>query len=321
MRPIRAALLATLLLTVLRGARRCPVTGHVRVSQRSLSRLAGRADGRHGQARCRDHGGTHQLHRPQHRRGPHPPARHHPGRDELPHLRAQPVGCQDPGPRGPHPRQRAPPGAADAGPRGGFHASGCGHRVPRATTPSPRPTGCSTSASRESAGDPNPHLWMNVQYALHYAQLMRDWFSTADPANATYYATNFDRLPGATSTTSTRASTAAVATVPAANRKLLTYHDSWAYWARQYGFDRHRRGPGVGLLGSQPAGRREAHRPDPGPACAGGLRLRGLPQHGAASRSHSEIRGHVHRRAPRRRAARGPEQPRAHLPGHAQART
>ena len=29
---------------------------------------------------------------------------------------------------------------------------------------------------------------------------------------------------------------AGVASVPAANRKLLTYHDSWAYWAREYGF-------------------------------------------------------------------------------------
>ena len=28
----------------------------------------------------------------------------------------------------------------------------------------------------------------------------------------------------------------AVLTVPEANRKLLTYHDSWAYWAREYGF-------------------------------------------------------------------------------------
>ena len=26
-------------------------------------------------------------------------------------------------------------------------------------------------------------------------------------------------------------------TVPEANRKLLTYHDSWAYWAREYGFE------------------------------------------------------------------------------------
>ena len=25
--------------------------------------------------------------------------------------------------------------------------------------------------------------------------------------------------------------------MPAENRKLLTYHDSWAYWAREYGFE------------------------------------------------------------------------------------
>ena len=27
----------------------------------------------------------------------------------------------------------------------------------------------------ESAGDPNPHLWMNVQYAERYAQLMHSY--------------------------------------------------------------------------------------------------------------------------------------------------
>ena len=87
----------------------------------------------------------------------------------------------------------------------------------------------------ESEGDPNPHLWMNVAYAVRYAELMRDWFSAADPANADYYNANFetlrtrlDELDGMIER--------AVASVPAENRKLLTYHDSWAYWARQYGF-------------------------------------------------------------------------------------
>src|SRR4051812_19981810 len=40
----------------------------------------------------------------------------------------------------------------------------------------------------ESAGDPNPHLWMDVAYARRYAELLRDWFSEADPANAAAYA-------------------------------------------------------------------------------------------------------------------------------------
>jgi manganese/iron transport system substrate-binding protein len=87
----------------------------------------------------------------------------------------------------------------------------------------------------ESEGDPNPHLWMNVTYALRYAELMRDWFSTADPPNADHYSANFDalsirlvELDGLIKQ--------GVASVPAENRKLLTYHDSWAYWAREYRF-------------------------------------------------------------------------------------
>jgi len=86
-----------------------------------------------------------------------------------------------------------------------------------------------------SAGDPNPHLWMDVQYAIRYADLMRGWFGDADPANRAAYDANFaaykarlEQLDGLIRQ--------GVASVPAADRKLLTYHDSWAYWAREYGF-------------------------------------------------------------------------------------
>jgi len=87
----------------------------------------------------------------------------------------------------------------------------------------------------ESAGDPNPHLWMDVQYANRYADLIRGWFDAADPANAPAFDTNYaafkgrlDQLDGLIRN--------GVASVPAPDRKLLTYHDSWAYWAREYGF-------------------------------------------------------------------------------------
>ena len=88
----------------------------------------------------------------------------------------------------------------------------------------------------QSEGDPNPHLWMNVQYALHYAELMRDWFSEADPANAAYFAANYDLLKVNLEDLDARIREV-VPTVPAENRNLLTYHDSWAYWAREYGFE------------------------------------------------------------------------------------
>ena len=87
----------------------------------------------------------------------------------------------------------------------------------------------------ESAGDPNPHLWMDVRYAERYAELIAAAFAEADPpnraayeANLAAYRTRLDQLDGMIR--------AAVKTVPEANRKLLTYHDSWAYWAREYGF-------------------------------------------------------------------------------------
>jgi len=87
----------------------------------------------------------------------------------------------------------------------------------------------------ESAGDPNPHLWMDVAYARRYAELVRDWFSDADPANAAAYAANATAYAARLDELDRRIRQA-VASVPQANRKLLTYHDSWAYWAREYGF-------------------------------------------------------------------------------------
>ena len=88
----------------------------------------------------------------------------------------------------------------------------------------------------EAAGDPNPHLWMNVPYAIRYAELMRSWFSEADAANAGYYAANLAAFERRLEQLDERIRQA-VASVPAENRKLLTYHDSWAYWAREYGFE------------------------------------------------------------------------------------
>jgi ABC-type Zn uptake system ZnuABC Zn-binding protein ZnuA len=87
-----------------------------------------------------------------------------------------------------------------------------------------------------SQGDPNPHVWMSVPYAVRYAELVRDALADADPANADYYGENLERY-----TERLDALDAAirqlVPTVSEENRRLLTYHDSWAYWAREYGFE------------------------------------------------------------------------------------
>ena len=86
-----------------------------------------------------------------------------------------------------------------------------------------------------AGGNPNPHLWMNPQYALKYADLTRQWLSENDAANASYYQANFDKYAVVLKQLD-QAIRKDQATVPEGNRKLLTYHDSWAYWARLYGW-------------------------------------------------------------------------------------
>jgi ABC-type Zn uptake system ZnuABC Zn-binding protein ZnuA len=86
----------------------------------------------------------------------------------------------------------------------------------------------------KSGGKPNPHLWMDVAFAIKYAELIRDQLIAAYPAgaarfrsNATAYIALLNQLNAAVQT--------AVNTIPTCNRKLLTYHDSFAYFAKHYG--------------------------------------------------------------------------------------
>ena len=87
----------------------------------------------------------------------------------------------------------------------------------------------------ESEGDPNPHLWPNVPYALRYAEIIHERLVALDPDNAATYGANFAELRARLEALDDAIAEAA-ATVPPSNRKLLTYHDSWAYWAETYGF-------------------------------------------------------------------------------------
>ena len=84
-------------------------------------------------------------------------------------------------------------------------------------------------------GKPNPHLWTNPPMAKRYAEVVRDVLVRMDPANETAYRDNaaayiarLDALDAAMVT--------ATATVPESQRKLLTYHDAYAYFAKTYGW-------------------------------------------------------------------------------------
>ena len=83
-------------------------------------------------------------------------------------------------------------------------------------------------------GHPNPHLWINVPYAMKYAELSQAKLAELDPANADYYAGNLARYNAVLSQLDSGIMTA-VQTIPEENRKLLTYHDSYAYFAKHYG--------------------------------------------------------------------------------------
>jgi len=83
-------------------------------------------------------------------------------------------------------------------------------------------------------GHPNPHLWMDVVYAMKYTELVRDELSSVDPSNAATYKKNADAYLATLRTLNTAVQDA-IDTIPPENRLLLTYHDSFAYFANQYG--------------------------------------------------------------------------------------
>ncbi len=86
----------------------------------------------------------------------------------------------------------------------------------------------------EDKGDPNPHLWLNVVYAVKYAELVRNKLIEMNPENREYYKKNTDRFIKKLEQLD-KAVFQAVKTIPEKNRKLLIYHDSWAYFAKRYG--------------------------------------------------------------------------------------
>ena len=86
----------------------------------------------------------------------------------------------------------------------------------------------------ESGGLPNPHLWTDPLLVRQYAAVVRDTMSERDPANADRYAANYEAFSDQIAELDAAMRTS-FATVP--RRKLLTYHDAYAYFAEDYGWD------------------------------------------------------------------------------------
>jgi ABC-type Zn uptake system ZnuABC Zn-binding protein ZnuA len=86
-------------------------------------------------------------------------------------------------------------------------------------------------------GRPNPHFWLDPSLVRQYfvPAIARELEAVAPACSATVqtnaldYARQLDDLDAALQ--------AKVATIPAANRKLVTFHDAFPYFARHFGFD------------------------------------------------------------------------------------
>jgi ABC-type Zn uptake system ZnuABC Zn-binding protein ZnuA len=84
-------------------------------------------------------------------------------------------------------------------------------------------------------GKPNPHLWTSPPMAKQYAQVVHDVLVRRDPANAAMYDTNLAKFSAQVDALNA-AMVTATATIPESQRKLVTYHDAYAYFAKQYGY-------------------------------------------------------------------------------------
>jgi ABC-type Zn uptake system ZnuABC Zn-binding protein ZnuA len=75
---------------------------------------------------------------------------------------------------------------------------------------------------------------MNPIYALRYAELTKEALRELNPDNAETYQANYDAFAERIAALD-EAIQATISTIPEQNRRLLTYHDSFAYFAPRYG--------------------------------------------------------------------------------------
>jgi ABC-type Zn uptake system ZnuABC Zn-binding protein ZnuA len=83
---------------------------------------------------------------------------------------------------------------------------------------------------------PNPHVWTNPFLILGYLNVIRDAVVALDPANTETFDANYIKLSRIAMDLDEAIKTA-TETIAPADRKLLTYHDAYAYFADRYGYE------------------------------------------------------------------------------------
>ena len=90
------------------------------------------------------------------------------------------------------------------------------------------------SGGTRKGGTVNPHLWLDVGYAEKYVERIGETLAAADPANATDYRARAAAY-GSTLADLDDGIRARMATIPAANRTVISFHDAFPYFAAAYG--------------------------------------------------------------------------------------
>jgi zinc/manganese transport system substrate-binding protein/manganese/iron transport system substrate-binding protein len=109
-------------------------------------------------------------------------------------------------------------------------ASGSGGQTPRLVLGDRIPT-------IKINGEPNPHFWLDPMLVKrYYLPAIVAKLSEVDPGGQAAYRSNADAY-GKQLDQLDAELTAKVGEIPAANRKLVTFHDAFPYFARHYGFE------------------------------------------------------------------------------------
>ena len=88
----------------------------------------------------------------------------------------------------------------------------------------------------EDGGKPNPHLWTDPTLVKVYADIIREEMGAVAPECAEQFDANFAEFEALVDEFDA-AITETFATIPEEQRKLVTYHDAYAYFADTYGWN------------------------------------------------------------------------------------
>lgn len=94
----------------------------------------------------------------------------------------------------------------------------------------------SISLVEDGVSAPDPHVWQDPRNVSVWARNIADAFSQADPANADEYHVNAENYIAELTALDTWIYEQ-VAQIPEANRKLVTDHTDFGYFAARYGFE------------------------------------------------------------------------------------